>query len=137
MAMLMLPALASATHFTDLVAMGDCEGFAAQADVHFRYNADFMDVHYDVAVLDGSMEIVMVSGDLHVLNDGDVDVTVMISDTFGVALDGAFIVSGTLTLVSPHPGGVDEDSITFENSIECGSVADEDVSFQSVKAMYR
>ncbi len=137
-AMLILPGLASATHFTNVVAIGDCEGFNAQVDVHFRYNADFLDLHYDVAVLDeDSMEVVMVSGDVHVLHEDDPDVSFMVSDVFNTVLDGYFVVSGTFTLVSPYPGGVDEESVTFENAIECGSVANDEVSFENMKAMYR
>ncbi len=137
-AVLMLPALASATHFTDLVAIGDCEGFTAQVGVHFRIDAEYLDLHYDVAVLDvNNLEIVVVSGDVHVVHDGDQDITIMVSDMFNMALDGTYVVSGLFTLTAPYPGGVDEDSIAFENGIECGSVADEAVTFQSVKAMYR
>ena len=138
MAMLMLPAMASATHFTDLVAMGDCDGFNAQADVHFRSDAEFLDLHYEVAVMDNdSMQIVMVSGDIHMENDGDQDISIMISDLWNMALDGSFVVSGTFTLTAPYPGGLDDDSISFENDIQCGSVAAEETSFESMKAMYR
>ncbi len=137
MAMLLLPALASATHFTDLVAMGDCEGFTAQADVHFRSNAEFLDLHYEVVVMDEDLEVVMVSGDLHVVQEDSQDISILLADTFDVALDGYFVVSGTITLTSPYPDGVDEDMVTFENMIECGSVATDSSSFESIKAMYR
>jgi hypothetical protein len=136
--MLIIPGLASATHFTNVVAIGDCEGFNAQIDVHFRYNADFLDLHYEVVVLDeDSMEVEMVSGDINVLHEGDPDVSFMVSDLFETVLDGVFVVSGTFTLTSPYPGGVDEESTSFENGIECGSVANDEVSFESMKAMYR
>jgi hypothetical protein len=137
MAVLILPGLASATHITEMVAMGDCQGFNAQLDVHFRTDAEYLDLHYEVYVMDGSMEIVMVSGDMHVLNDGDQDVTIMVSDFFNVALDGYFMVVGTFTLTSPYPGGVDEEMASFETAIECGSVDNETHSFENVKAMYR
>jgi len=137
-AMLILPGLASATHFTNVVAMGDCDGFTAQLDVHFRSTADFLDLHYDVAVLDSdSAEVVMVSGDMHVIQEDDQDITIMVADQFNAILDGMYVVAGTFTLTSPHPGGVDEDMATFENDIECGSVANDEVSFDSMKSMYR
>lgn len=137
MAVLLLPALASATHVTDMVAMGDCDGFTAQLDVHFRSTAEFLDLHYEVAVMDEDMEIVMVSGDMHVVQEGEQDITILVSDTFDVILDGYFVVMGTFTLTSPYPDGMDEDVVTFENMIECGSVGTDDSSFENIKAMYR
>lgn len=137
MAMLILPGLASATHFTNVVAMGDCDGFVAQLDVHFRSTADFLDLHYEVAVMDADNEIVMISGDMHVMQENEQDMTIMVSDVFNTLLDGEFVVSGTFTLTSPHPAGVDEDMATFENTIECGSVDSDGVSFDSIKSMYR
>ncbi len=137
MAVLLLPALASATHVTNLVAIADCEGFTAQVDVHFRSTADFLDLHYEVAVMDDDMEIVMISGDLHILQDGEQDISFIISELFNTALDGAYVVNGTISLTSPYPGGVDEDMVEFSNPIECGSVANDEVSFESLKALYR
>jgi len=137
-AMLILPGLASATHFTEVVAMGDCDGFTAQLDVHFRSTAEYLDLHYDVAVLDtDSNEVEMVSGDMHIVQEDDQDISFMVSDSFTSVFDGMFVVSGTFTLTSPHPGGVDTDEATFENGIECGSVANDEVSFDSMKSMYR
>ncbi len=137
MAVLILPGLASATHITEVVAMGDCLGFSAQVDVHFRSTATFLDLHYDVAVLDDGMEVVMVSGDMHILNDGDQDISIMVSDAFNVALDGYFLVSGDISISAPYDQGVDVDSAHFENSIECGSVDSEALNFESLKAIYR
>ena len=137
-AMLILPGLASATHFTNVVAIGDCDGFNAQVDVHFRSTAEFLDFTYSVVVLDeDSMEVEVVTGDMHILQEGTLDISFMVADLFETVLDGVFVVSGTFTLVSPYPGGVDNDSATFENSVECGSVANDEVSFESMKAMYR
>ena len=137
MAMLILPGLASATHFTNVVAMGDCDGFVAQLDIHFRSTADFLDLHYEVAVMDMDNEIVMISGDMQVMQEDEQDITVMLSESFNALLDGEFMVYGTFTLTSSYPGGMDEDMATFENAIQCGSVASDEVSFDGIKSMYR
>lgn len=137
LAMLALPGLASATHITDVVAMGDCDGFNAQVDVHFRSDAEFLDLHYDVVVLDDDMEMVTVSGDVHVLHEDTQDVSILVSDLFNTSLDGYFVVSGDITITAPFPNGVDIESAHFENNIECGSVDNDAVSFENVKAMYR
>lgn len=138
MAMLMLPGLASATGFTDVVAIGDCEGFNAQLDIHFRHTAEFLDLHYEVVVMDSNGgEVTMVSGDMHILMEGTQDISLLVSDSFGTTFNGMHVVSGTFTITSPHPDGVDVDVATFENDIECGSVAVDGVKIENLKAMYR
>ncbi len=138
MAVLLLPALASATHITEVVAIGDCYGFNAQLDIHFRSTAPSADLHYEVAVMDmDSNEIVMLSGDMVVMQEDSQDVTVMLSEMWGIDLDGSFVVNGTITLSSAYPGGLDEDMVTFESSLDCGSVSTDATSFESLKSMYR
>jgi len=138
MAMLMLPPLASATHFAHLDASSDCDGFSADVEIFFRSSAEFLDLYYDVAVLDGdNAEVLMVSGEIHLLNEGGPNPTLVVSDLFNFVLDGSYVVSGTLNLVSPYPGGLDDVSMSFEDNIDCGSVDEEAVTFQQMKAMYR
>lgn len=138
MVVLILPGLASATHFTDVAAIGDCQGFTAQLDIHFRHTAEFLDLHYEVVVMDDdSMQLTMVSGDMHIVMEDTQDISLMIADTFDEALNGLVVISGTFTITSPHPDGVDVDVATFENEAVCGSVPTDKVNFENVKAMYR
>jgi len=138
MAILMLPALASATHITDVVAMGDCSGFNASVDVHFRTTAEYFDLDYTVQVLDADMnEVYMVSGMMTVMQEDMADVTVMIEEMWDTLPDGAYTIIATIDLTSPYPGGMDEESYTYENTVECGSVANEEINFEAVKALYR
>lgn len=136
-AMLMLPAMASATHFNSLTGVADCEGFMASADIHWRSTVDTADLIYDVVVLDGdNNEVTSVSGTITITKTM-IDEVYEISAMFPVPLDGNFTVVGTFSIYGPWAGGVDEDEATFENTVECGSVANEEVSFEAVKALYR
>lgn len=137
MAVLALPSLAGATGITNLVGIADCDGFNAQVDVHFRSSAEYLDLHYRVAVLELDWEIVVVEGDLHVVQEDSQDVSIMVSDQFNTVLDGVFVVAGTITTTAPYPGGVDVDSAGFSNEIQCGSVDNTPSTFENIKSMYR
>lgn len=138
MAILMLPALASATHITDVVAMGDCSGFNASVDVHFRATAEYFDLDYSVQVLNSDMEeVYMVEGTMNVIQEDEADVTVMVSEMWDTLPDGYYTIIVNMHLSSPYPDGLDEEDYTYETTVECGSVANEAINFEGLKALYR
>jgi hypothetical protein len=135
LSLLMLPAMASATHFTYLTAMGDCIGYAAETGVHFRSTVDSFDLDYTVTLSDMDGVVLETFSDAMTVT-GSGDIVLNFSDEWTVFATGRFTVAGTYHLVSTYPGGVDEETVEFSNEIQC-TVASEDVSFDSVKSMYR
>lgn len=139
MAALLVPALASATHITEIDAIADCMGFNADIDVHFRNSAEYLDLAYEVNVLDANQEVVCtVSGTMNIVQeDGEQDITIMIAESFSCDLTDVYTVQGTFTLTSPYPDGIDEDEVTFESAIDCRTSDNEDLNFDTLKALYR
>ncbi len=138
MAILMLPAFASATHITNVVGAADCSGFNASVDVHFRSNAEYLDLTYTLQVLDADMnEVHTATNTLHVVKGSDVDITVMIEEMWNMLPSGVYTIRVNMDLTSPYPGGVDTDTHTCETTVDCGPVANDEISFESVKALYR
>ncbi|PID81978.1 hypothetical protein CSB20_00140 [bacterium DOLZORAL124_64_63] len=138
MAILMLPAFASATHITNVVGMAECDGFSASVDVHFRSNAEYLDLAYTVEVLDADMNVVhTATNTLHVVKGDDADITVMIDEAWNTLPDGTYTIRVNMDLTSPYPGGVDTDTHSCETTVDCGAVANDVINFESLKALYR
>jgi len=131
--LLAIPGLASANHFNDVVIMADCYGLNAQLGIHFGSHSHSLDLHYEVTVTDTENNVIeTLIGDIPVTRDDELDVTVLIEEEFSATFDGTFVVSGFIT-INPYPDGYTE----FETVIECGSVDNDNVSFEGVKALYR
>ncbi len=137
LSLLMVPAMASATHFTNIVGVSDCDGYSADAGVHFRSTAASMDLSYTITLsnMDGDV-LETITDSMTVINGGDVVLNFSGLWEADAESESGFTVLGVFDLVSTFPGGVDEDHIEFSNVLSC-TVDSENVSFDSVKSMYR
>lgn len=139
LSLLMLPAMASATHFISMDGGSDCLGYNASVGVHFRYLVDDMDLTYTVTLSDmNGMVLETITDSMVVAQGSERDIVLDFSGMWSVDATSAdgFTVHGIFELVSEYSGGVDEDSIEFSNVLSC-TVATEAVSFDSVKSLYR
>lgn len=137
LSLLMLPAMASATHFSYLVGMGDCHGYVADAGVHFRSNGPSMDFSYTITLTDNDGIVVeTITDSMVVLHDGDQDIILNFSGLWTVDVATGFTVMGVFDISAAYPGGLDEDHMEFSNVITC-TVDAEAMNFDSVKSMYR
>ena len=50
--LLLLPGLATATHLTEVTINGDCEGWTATVNVHFRSTVYEADLDFDIVLFD-------------------------------------------------------------------------------------
>ena len=137
--LLLLPAFASATHFTDLTGLGDCAGWSAMATVQWRYGVTEGTMDYTVSLLDVDNNVLETfTWEGAVTRDDSADQVFEYFDMWTVEADaGSYTVVGHFHLVSPYSGGVDESSMDFEFNFTCDTVSAEAHTWSAVKDLYR
>ena len=129
---LTLPAVASACHVTQVGGNADCSGWELCTSVYFTSSVDEGSLEYNITLLDDNGDEITSFGE-----------TLTISHEPGAGYfeycysgewDGTFQVSGATVVLTSALDGQNPTVFTFD--LEC-TVADEDISFDSVKSMYR
>ena len=120
-AILILPGLASATHFDAFDVTADCDGWAYNAEVYFRSTVYEVDVDYLVVLTDDmGAEVARFEGTTGVTRQEDRTVFLNNMDVWGVELCGTYNVFASIYLYSSYGEGLfDEDTMTFEDTFTC------------------
>jgi hypothetical protein len=135
-----LPGIASATHFGEVVVGADCDGWWAQVEVTWRTGIYSGNLDYTISLLDGEanvLEQAVWAGPIG-RNQGDPQVMVY---SFSGPWNGTFeasqfSVSGLFHIVAPWEGGVDDETATFTTEFGC-TVATENSTWSTIKSLYR
>jgi len=120
-AILILPGLASATHFELFDVKADCEGFTYDATVYYRYTIYDVDVDYSFVLTDEKGgEVARIEGVAPVTRTDDRLGFLTGGDVWGVDLCGTYTVTASVHLYSVYGTDLfDEDTLTFETSLVC------------------
>lgn len=139
-AMALLPGLAAATHFDEVIVVGDCEGWSAEVNVTWRTGIYTGDLNYSIRLVDQNANILEQIDWAGVIDREVSDPRQMVynfSGTWSGTYSGPqFTVVGMFHLVAPYPGGVDDDTANVTTTFEC-TVAAENATWSSIKTLYR
>jgi len=143
LAIFVLPGMAMATHMTSVSVNGDCEGWTATVDVHYR--SSVYEAAFDFVIIllnaEGQELERFEHGSVISRQPGDGPDAVY---NFGGSWEGYFqssffVMQGNFHIYAPWGyGGVylDEESKEAELQLEC-TVPTEDVTWDRVKTLYR
>jgi hypothetical protein len=135
-----LPGIASATHFGDVVVEADCDGWWAQVGVQWRGGIYAGDLNYVITLAEGNgnvVEDVVWAGQIG-RNVGDPAAMVynFSGDWSGALVGPQFTVAGMFHLVAPYPGGVDDYTANVTTAFTC-AVANENTTWSTIKTLYQ
>ena len=140
-AVLLIPAVSSATHITALDFTSDCNGWSADVTVRFRSTIYEFDADYTVTLVDSEgaeMEVQNWAGTLSREDGAYVVQSFQYGDDWSVnAPPGDYTVVISFHIYSPWDGGVDEETWEVDDSFTCTVVPVEAHTFSSVKSLYR
>ncbi len=129
---LTLPAVASACHVTEVEGNADCGGWELCTSVYFISSVDEGSLEYSVTIFDGQGEEVTNFGETllitHEPGSGNFEYC------FSGEWDGDYQVAGATVVLQSALDGQNPSAFDFD--LEC-TVASDEVSFDSVKSMYR
>lgn len=138
--MALLPAIASATHFTDIVVGADCEGWWAQAEVYWRSSSFVGDLNYSIGLVDEDatiLEQIDWAGQIsRELDDPQFMVYNFAGSWSGTFNGPHFGVVSMFHLVAPWDGGVDDETANYTTEFDC-TVATENSTWSTIKALYQ
>lgn len=138
--MAVLPGLASATHFDDVIVGADCDGWWAEVNVYWRTGILVGELNYTISLVDQDANVLeqvdwagAIGRDL-----GDPRAQVYyFSGTWSGTFNGPqFSVVGMFHLVAPWDGGVDDVTANDTTAFEC-AVATENSTWSTIKTLYQ
>lgn len=137
----LVPAAASATHFTGITGSGNCDGWELGVDVYYRVTTHEADVSYTLTLVDEDANVVETvdwSGTITRDDPSDVDQHYDFSGSWETGeLDGSYTIHAEFTLSATFGDGeIDEDSMSFEHGFLCESVATKALNWSAVKGLY-
>lgn len=144
--LLLLPAIASATHFEgDVVFDADCSGWSADGIVKIRLNVPEANLATTITITPqgGQTPVLTLVDEVVLPTDEDRFVDMNLGDLWNnmteeiVPLVGTYNVHAVIYLSAPWPGGLDEETIEFDVLMACDVVANQDISWGSFKSVYR
>jgi|GEM_PF-1669190 len=143
LAVIVLPGMATATHMTTVSVNGDCDGWTATVDVHFRSSVFEADLDFVILLLDSEgVELERFEHASVITRDAEsgADVVYNFGGTWeGLFQSAFFVVQGDFHIYAPYGwGGVylDEETKETELQLEC-TVPTEDYAWDRVKSLYR
>ena len=129
---LTIPALASANHVASVTGNADCDGWSICAIVDFLPDAVDGSLAYSVTLLDADYAVVTTLSETETIlapDGGGPD-----EYCFSGLWDGNFVVTGGTVVFASALNG--DNPTVFLFDLEC-TVANENVSFDTIKSMYR
>ena len=138
----LLPAVASATHFDGLpVVDGRCQGWTLDLTVRFRTGTFTADLQYAVELLDADQNVIdsfAWSGVVTRPENSPVYQDYQFGGDWTADLPvGDLLLRGTATVSLTWSGGVDTDSAEFNGSVACETVSAEASTLSRIKSLYR
>lgn len=134
--MSVIPGIASATHFTDVLVGADCEGWSAQVEVHWGSSTFVGDLNYSICLVDQDgniLEQIDWAGQIGRELDDPQAMVYNFAGTWGGNFSGPqFNVVSMFHLV----GGGDDVTANVTIAVEC-TVATENTTWSTIKTLYQ
>ncbi|RLB60450.1 MAG: hypothetical protein DRH08_15390 [Deltaproteobacteria bacterium] len=129
---LTIPALASANHVTSVTGNADCDGWSICPTVYFLPNAVDGSLCYSVTLLDADYTVVttITATETIIPPDGGGSAEYC----FDGLWEGNFVITGGTVVFAAALNG--DNPTVFLFDLEC-TVANENISFDSIKSIYR
>jgi len=146
LAILLVPALASATHFNGEVTFrADCEQWSSEVPIIIRTGLPDAQLQITITFTEVSASdpVLTLYTEVTVPTDADRMVVAQLGDLWNnmteeiVHLLGTYEVHAVIRLYAPWSGGIDDETREFSIIMNCDVVGDEDISWGTIKGLYR
>ena len=137
---LLVPALASATHIEELVASADCEGWQADVTIRWRTGVFEGGLEYTIQLQDADGAVLDVATWVGPVTRGEDDPVMMqysfSGDWTEPVAEADLMIWQQFYLIALYPDGVEEDTVEAEAAVDC-NVPVEGASWSDVRSSYR
>ena len=146
LAVMLVPAVASATHFVgDVTFAADCFQWSADGLVQIRTGVAEAQLSTVITITPeaGGDPVLTLYDETTLMTDEDRIVDMNLGDLWNnmteeiVPLQGTYVVHAVITLSGPYAGGIEEETVEFMVTMTCDVVANEEITWGAFKSIYR
>jgi hypothetical protein len=140
-ALLLVPALAGATHLMSVDVTGDCIGWSGNTEIWYRSGVLELDATFTVQLKDADGTVLETTTWTEHLTRDASDPQNQAYNSYGewtyYGPSGQYFALMTVSFEAPYAEGVDTGELTEENVFFCATVPVETTSWSELKSVYR